>query len=232
MKRYKHLFFDLDRTLWDFEQNALDTLEGIYTKNELKGKGVSCFNDFFEVYRKHNTILWKLYREEKIKKEHLKNQRFYLTLKEFGVDDPILANEIGDDYITISPTKTKLFPNAIEILEYLYPKYQMHIITNGFKEVQLKKLVNSKLYKYFDKIITSEEAGCKKPDRRIFEYSMNATKAENTDSLMIGDDFEIDILGAASVNMDQAFFNPNNEEIDFRPTFEVKDLIQLKEILS
>lgn len=231
MKKYKHLFFDLDRTLWDFEKNANEAYREIYEKYKLKELGVSGFEDFTKSYLKHNEVLWDLYRDGKIEKEYLRSRRFEVTLLDFGIDNPGLAEKIGMDYVTISPQKTNLFPNAIEILEYLRPLYQMHIITNGFEEVQFTKLKNSRLDHFFKHVITSEAAGCKKPDPRIFVYALEQTGAKANESLMIGDDYEVDIRSAAEAGMDSVYFNPARLQHNGKLKHEIFDLIDLKKIL-
>ena len=136
MKKYKHLFIDLDRTIWDFEKNAAETFQDIYNKYELKKRGVESLESFTQTYKKHNDLLWSYYRKGEIRKEVLSVLRFQLTLEDFGIDDLLLATQIGDDYISISPQKTNLFPYAHESLAYLKNKYTLHLITNGFEEVQ------------------------------------------------------------------------------------------------
>ena len=230
-KKYQHIFFDLDRTLWDFETSALQAFDVIFDKYELSKLGVKSGKDFHEAYTIHNNRLWELYRNGEIKKEYLKAQRFHLTLLEFQVDDRDLAEKIGEDYTSISPRLVNLFPNAIEVLEYLSKDYDLHIITNGFKEVQTVKLASSGMDKFFNKVVTSEEAGVKKPDIKIFKYALEKAGANSGNSIMIGDDYEVDIVGAQNVGLDQAYFNPNGLESRNNCTFEISDLIELKEKL-
>jgi len=229
--KYKHIFFDLDRTLWDFETSALQAFDLIFEKYELEKRGVKSAHHFHEVYTVHNNILWDMYRVGDITKEELRGKRFFLTLKEYNINDKELAENIGLDYTIISPKLVNLFPNAIEILDYLFPKYKLHLITNGFSEVQEVKLKSSGMDKYFDKVITSEDAGVKKPDSRIFNFAMDQTNAEFINSIMIGDDYEVDIIGAQDVGMDQVYFNPQNTFMSNGSTYEIEDLIQLKEFL-
>lgn len=228
--KYKHIFFDLDRTLWDFETSANQAFEIIFDEYDLGNRGVESVNHFHNTYSIHNERLWDLYRVGKIAKEELRGKRFHLTLLDYGIDDNEMAENIGLDYTTISPTLVNLFPNAIEILDYLYPKYQLHIITNGFSEVQDVKLKTSGMDKYFDKVITSEEAGFKKPDTKIFSFALIKTNAEIGESVMIGDDYEVDIMGARNFGMDQVFFNPSKLNNQNGCSFEVSNLIDLKEI--
>jgi putative hydrolase of the HAD superfamily len=229
--KYKHIFFDLDRTLWDFEASAMQAFELIFDKYELGTRGVKDSLDFHEKYTDHNERLWDLYRVGKITKEDLRGKRFYLTLQEYNIVDKDLAENIGLDYTIISPSLVNLFPNAIEILDYLHPLYELHIITNGFSEVQDIKLQSSGMDKFFKQVITSEEAGVKKPDSKIFEYALKKSGASLGESIMIGDDYPVDIVGAQQMGMDQVYFNPQRINNSNGSTFEVADLIELKEIL-
>lgn len=229
--KYKHLFFDLDRTLWDFETNATETFTEIHNKYTLAQKGITTLDDFMEVYEKINLKLWDDYRKGQIKKEVLNVKRFALTLDNFGIDDESLSKNIARDYIELSPTKRNLFPFTIPILEYLFTKYQMHIITNGFEEVQHKKLSNSNLSKYFTHVITSEDAGYKKPDINIFKYAYKITGALPEESLMIGDDEEVDIEGARIAGMDQVLVDYKGEVLNSLATYHITSLAELYEIL-
>ena len=169
--KFKHIFFDLDNTLWDFEKNSNITLTYLVGKFDLISKGIDNATSFIQKYRVHNDRLWSLYREDKISKNELRTERFRLTLQEYKIDNQELADNIGLAYIQQSPLKTILFPFAIEVLEYLYQNYTLHIITNGFEEVQHIKINSSGLKSYFNNIITSEQVGVKKPDARIFRYA-------------------------------------------------------------
>lgn len=232
MKKYKHLFFDLDRTLWDFEANALETFQDLYKKYQLKEQGISSFDGFYTLYKAHNHRLWDEYRAGKISKETLSVSRFELTLKDFGIHSKETAIAMAADYLRISPTKTRLFPQALETLEQLKRRFKIHIITNGFNEVQFIKLKNSGIGKFIETTITSEDAGCKKPDPAIFRYSLEKAHAIQADSLMIGDDLEVDIKGAKSAGIDQVFVNFGHQPHDLKPTYEISELQQLTEILS
>ena len=229
--KYKHIFFDLDRTLWDFDTSARIAFGELFEKYKLNQKGVQSVDVLQNTYNLHNDRLWALYREGKIKKEILRGKRFLLTLKDFGIDDVILSEKIGQDYIAISPLRVALFPHAEEILQYLSPKYQLNLITNGFSEVQAIKLISSGLGKYFKVVVTSEEAGYKKPDERIFNYAFEKSGAKPGESIMIGDDFEVDVKGALAVGMDQVFFDPNKVFSQNGSTFYINDLKELEGIL-
>jgi len=223
----KHIFFDLDHTLWDFETNSSKTFSFILKKNELEIN----FNDFIEVYKPINHKYWKLFREDKVSKEDLR----YFRLKEafdainYKASDEII-HTLSEEYITFLSQHNTLFNNAIEVLEYLKEKYIMHIITNGFEEVQFKKLKNSNLLPFFDKIITSEKVGVKKPNPKIFQYAMDISGASSNESIMIGDNFEADILGAINVGM-QAIFCEFNGEVATQEVPTVYNLMELKNFL-
>lgn len=230
MKTYKHLFFDLDRTLWDFDKNADETFKIIYSKYGLQDRGVSSLGAFREVYEKHNNLLWSFYRKGEIKKVILNVRRFEMSLNNFGIQDTTLACNIADEYTSMDPNRIYLFPNTIETLKYLFPKYKLHLITNGFEEVQYPKIALSGMKEFFDQVITSEEAGCKKPEKDIFYFAFEKTGATPEESIMIGDDLEVDILGARSVGMDQVYVNYHHREHDEEVTMEVNDLISLTRI--
>ncbi|TVR76403.1 MAG: noncanonical pyrimidine nucleotidase, YjjG family [Chitinophagaceae bacterium] len=231
LKTYKHIFFDLDHTLWDFEKNSKETLEEMYADFHLNTWGIKSFDDFYTNYKNINLEYWRLYRENKIQKHDLRFGRFYKTLKAFGVEEESLTNKLADRYVESCPRKQHLFPFALEILNYLKGKYKLHVITNGFKESQYTKLTSSGIRDYFEHIITSEDVQSKKPDRRIFEYSMQRCAAINSDCIMIGDNLIADILGAKSVLIDQVYFNPFKTAHKEQITFEVGCLSEIKRFL-
>lgn len=230
MKKYKHLFFDIDRTLWDYESNAKEALKDMHRKNHLEGFEIP-LSDFFNVFNVYNESLWIEYGLGTIKKEYLRDQRFVLTLAKFGVVNQELATKLSEDYIKISPDKTNLFPEVVETLEYLKTKYHLHIITNGFNEVQFRKLRNCGIEHYFKKIVTSDNARSQKPHREIFQYALSSVNARKSESLMIGDDWELDILGAKQYGLDQVYFNPQRKELKGQATFTINNMGELREIL-
>lgn len=223
----KHIFFDLDHTLWDFETNSNKTFEFIFERN---GVDVD-FESFKKVYQPINHRYWKLFREEKVSKSDLRYGRLKEAFDELDYrasDD--LIHVLSVDYITYLANNNDLFENAIPVLDYLKERYRMHIITNGFEEVQHRKLNNSKLMPYFDQIITSEKVGVKKPNPKIFEYAMEISGARAHESIMIGDNFEADILGAMNVGM-QVVFCKFNGEVATQKVPMVDNLIELKQLL-
>jgi putative hydrolase of the HAD superfamily len=230
MLKYKHLLVDLDKTLWDFDSNSLITLQEIFERY-LKGKGMDSFDCFLTYYKAYNHTLWQQYRHGKIDKNYLSDERFHGTLRNFGIDDLSLAKKISQEYIQISPTKTKLYPNALEVVAELSRKYKLHILTNGFSEVQFVKVKNAGLEPYFTSIITSEMAGFQKPKPEIFEYALQKASAKKEETLMIGDDLEADILGAKNVGIDQIYVNFEKKIHAENPSHEVSRLIEILNIL-
>ena len=230
-KHYTHILLDLDRTLWDFDTNALEALTEILENLDLLNKSIPTIEAFVDEYIDINEYYWELYRQKKITKEHLRVIRFEKALGKFGIEDKSISRKMGDAYIEISPRKINLIPNTIEILDYLSDKYHLHIITNGFEEVQFIKMRHSDLEKYFKTITTSEAAGVKKPHPNIFKHALQLANAHPNECIMIGDDLHIDVKGAKDLDIHQVYFNPTGKDHDENPTHEIKDLIELKEIL-
>lgn len=229
---YTHLFFDLDHTLWDFETNSSLTLEELYVEFGLQELTQNTFDQFHGAYKVVNERLWDQYRRGQVDKLTLRSSRFTNTLKQFGVDNRDLGLVLEDEYINRSPRKTALFDGTLEVLQQLSGSYHMHIITNGFSEVQDLKLVGSGLDPYFTHRITSEGVGVNKPDPRIFLHALRKAGAKRKESLMIGDNLEVDIAGARRVGMDQVYFNPLNEPHEQNPTYEIKSMRELPHLLG
>ncbi|MEJ6754003.1 MAG: YjjG family noncanonical pyrimidine nucleotidase [Flavobacteriales bacterium] len=226
----KHLFFDLDRTLWDFETNSFNELVNLYHCHNLHQKGISLSEEFVKVYKKINEKCWERYRENTLSKENLRFERFKQTLEYFGIYDLELSIKIGDDYVKNSPYRTILIPNAIELLSELQPNYKLHIITNGFQEVQHVKINQSGMAKFFTIVVTSEMAGAKKPNPLIFNYALEKAGANLENSVMIGDDLNTDIKGAVNVGMKSIYFNPNKRTNNSIAWKEVVTLMEIKDI--
>jgi putative hydrolase of the HAD superfamily len=231
MKLYRHIFFDLDHTLWDFETNSRQALMQIFESHELPAKGIDSFEKFHEKYMPINDRYWARYHNGLVNKESVRVGRFYDTLVECGLDDETLARNMAGDYIEISPRMKALFPGAVEILNYLHQKYTLHLITNGFAEVQWIKVEHSGLKPFFEHIIISEEVGTQKPDKAIFEIAMQRANTNNLECIMIGDNYNTDIVGAKNAGIDQVFFNPGKNRKRQPVTYEITELAQLKGIL-
>ena len=231
MKNYRHIFFDLDRTLWDFDAAAEVAFEMIYDKYDLKAKGIPSAHEFHEVYHPINAKMWELYREDKITKDFLCRERFIQPLAVYDIHDVALADDLGKDYEYFSPRIIRLIPGTMDLLDYLKPKYHLHLITNGFQEIQHTKLGGSGLEPYFDTLTVSEEVGVKKPNPEIFHFALRKANATAEESIMIGDEMAVDIDGARAAGIDQIFFNATGSTYKGSVTFEVKSLLEIMKIL-
>ncbi len=230
--KYRHIFFDLDHTLWDFEANSKATLQQLYAEFDLQNKGISTFEDFHKTYSVHNDKMWSNFRKGHIDRETLRWKRMWLTLVDFKIANEPLALDMSKRYLELLPAQSELFPYAAEILEYCKNKgYRLHLITNGFEETQKLKMHHCGIGHYFEEVITSEKAMSLKPHKEIFEYAFNITGADAATSIMIGDALDIDILGARNAGMDQVFFNPLKATHKDSPTFEISCLSELKAII-
>lgn len=229
---YKHIFIDLDDTLWDFHANAKESLHEVFDNKKLSEYFVD-FEHFFKIYAKRNLELWELYGKGEISKDFLMIERFRHPLAKMGVNNDDLAEQIGIQFLDILPTKTILIPFAEELLEYLLPKYSLTIISNGFIEVQYKKLRSANLEHYFTHVVLSEAAKALKPDKRIFEYALKLNGAKPTEALMIGDSYAADIVGAQNAGIDQIFLHPTSDKTEkMKPcTYLVKGLEEVMGIV-
>jgi len=232
MPSYKHIFFDLDHTLWDFDTNAKASLTDIYGEFSLAEKVTSDFDAFYQKYLHHNKILWERYQNGFITAEELKWRRMWRTMMEFKVGDEVLAKNISARFLEILPVKDGMFPHAYEILEYLKNKdYQIHLITNGFEKTQWSKIRNSKIDHFFTHVITSEASNSMKPEKEIFDFAMNQSGALLHESIMIGDNLDADIQGAMNAGMDNVFVNHIDATTNKKPTYTVTHLKELESIL-
>lgn len=231
MKKYRDIFFDLDRTLWDFDANSRKALEIIYTEELSDMSGIAGFNRFHERYTACNDELWAQYRRGHIQKEELRYRRFDLALRSFGITDLTLAVRMSDAYVELSPRLTELTDGAMDILDYLSGSYKLHIITNGFPEVQHIKLKNSGLKPKFDRVLISEEVGASKPSPEIFRQALVQARTSAEKSIMIGDDLHTDVLGAQRSGIDGVFYNPEELSHAESPAYEILHLKQLKDLL-
>jgi putative hydrolase of the HAD superfamily len=209
---YKHLFFDLDHTIWDFDKNAEETLHELYHTYQLRDLGLHSPDRFIEVYTQNNHQLWADYHAGKITKQKLRETRFSKTFLDLGLSPELIPERFEDDYVTICPSKTNLFPKAHETLCYLKERYSLHLISNGFKESTEQKVNNNGLDIYFENVVISEVVGFNKPDRAIFNHALTLANAGIAESIMIGDSIEADIRGAQDYGMKAIYFNPERKE--------------------
>jgi len=227
---YKHIFFDLDHTLWDFEKNCAETLLELYDRHSLHKHRFDA-EQFVNAYQDINRVLWKDLHAGKLDKYYIRQWRFILTFKQLGLHEEDVPANLEEQFLQLCPAKSNVVPHAHEVLEYLKGKYTLHVITNGFYDIQQIKLSAARLGGYFNEIINSESCGHMKPDRRIFEFSLNKAKAKPEECIMIGDDLDADVIGARNAGIDQVFFNPKHEPHAERVSYEISSLRELLEIL-
>ncbi|XLS30185.1 YjjG family noncanonical pyrimidine nucleotidase [Flavobacteriaceae bacterium M23B6Z8] len=221
------VFFDLDHTLWDFERNSALTFKTIFQEQNVN----TSLEKFLEVYVPLNFKYWKLYREEKISKSQLRYSRLrdsFDALNHKVKDD--LIHTLSQRYVEVLPEQNYLFQNTLQLLNYLNDRYRLHIITNGFEEIQEKKLKNAAIRSFFNHVINSEMVGVKKPNPLIFEFALNRANTSAPKSVMIGDSLEADILGAKNVGMQTIHFNSTNDPVHEHGII-VNDLIEIKNYL-
>lgn len=225
--KIEHIFFDLDHTLWDFEMNSAKAFHHIFYLNKIDVD----MGNFLSLYAPINKKYWKLYREEKVSKPVLRYNRLRETFDglDYKISDDQI-NHLAKIYIDNLPNYNNLFEGAKEVLEYLLLKYKLHIITNGFEEVQVEKLKKSEILHYFDRVITSESVGVKKPNPLIFNHAMALTNTTPEKSMMIGDNYEADILGAQQIGMRTIYFNTTNEGTN-NNTISISKLLEIKNYL-
>ncbi|MDR1402959.1 MAG: YjjG family noncanonical pyrimidine nucleotidase [Tannerellaceae bacterium] len=229
--KYKNLFIDLDDTLWDTYHNNKECLKEIYADYGFN-RYFDSFEAFYDYYMPNNLHLWKQYRNNEIDRQTLTTERFRYVLLAKGIDDKESAIRLNHDFLERTTTKTRLITGAIDLLEYLRPSYKMYILSNGFREVQFRKLSHSGLAPYFRRMILSEDANIQKPHRKIFDFALINTNSRRSETLMIGDSWEADVAGAHNAMIDQLWLNPEGLPAKgFAPTYTVRSLAEIKDIL-
>lgn len=232
MNPYKHLFFDLDHTLWDFEKNAHDCLLEIYGHFNLAAFGVEDVAIFCEKFSEANYYYWALLEQKVITADELRRRRFKTAFAKLDIEiEEAFGLEMNDFFLKSLPNKKALIEGAIDVLNHLKPNYQLHILSNGYEGLQIQKMKSSAIHHYFEEIITVDKAKALKPDKAIFEYALKCTNASVSNSLMIGDNYEADIRGAINAQFHTVFYNPDKQETVEKPTFDIATLAELKTFL-
>lgn len=231
MKKYTHLFFDLDHTLWDYDRNVLESLSELFVQHNLTDAGIPDVDAFVKSFYAVNFKLWALYDVGKISKESLRETRFKLIFEHAGANPNWVFRDLEEDFMYRTSSKPHVLPYTKEILAFLRPRYGLHIISNGFNESQFKKMEASGLTPFFDLVVTSETTGHKKPDPRIFQYAMEQLRTVHTDCIMIGDNPNSDILGAIRAQIDNVYFDPHFKGIEHTPTYTIRHLKELESFL-
>lgn len=234
MKRYDVLFIDLDNTLYDFSGNSRVAYGAVYNLLDYN-RWFDSFEHFYKIYEEHNLKLWALYAEGKITKERLNAERYAHPLRVMNVPDAdAVGKRFWDEAMKRLPLGSRLMPFAREILEYLQPRYKMYILSNGFAELQTRKMQSADIFRYFDGVILSEDIGVNKPNPAIFEHALCTAGVTSDRALMIGDNYEVDIEGAHRIGLDQVFYNIERIALhhgQFIPTYTIESLLELKQFL-
>ena len=232
MKNIRHIFFDLDNTLWDHRKNAKLTLEKLFEKYQIQEKFQIKFKDFHTKYDKINEHLWELIRDEKIDKEYLRKHRFYDTFLHFGIDDFELAQVFEHQFLDEIIAYNELIDGALDVLEYLKTKeYQIHIISNGFHEVTHRKIDGSGIRQYVETVTSADEVKVRKPNPKIFEFALNKANAERKESVLIGDDWIADVKGAQNFGMKAVFFDVLKDNRTEEGLTSIQDLNEIRTFL-
>lgn len=227
MKKYKCVFFDLDHTLWDYETNSEEALYELFREYGFK----SSFKEFYQSFVKINTEIWDAYDRGLVGRDVIRNERFDRIFKSVGINDYALSLQFSEDYVRESPKKAHLVAHAKNVLDYLRPRYPLYIITNGFEEIQSTKLASSGITDYFKGVVTSARAGCKKPEKEIFEFALRENGFGCSETIMIGDNLLTDIAGARNASVDTVYYNPYKLPHKESVTFEIQSLKELTTIL-
>lgn len=229
-KEYKAIFFDLDHTLWDFDSNSRNTLTHLF-ESHIQPRSSAKLDRFLRIFKKVNDDLWDAYNKGAIDKDVIRERRFSEIFRWLEIDNEDLAKLVSTEYLFKCPRQPSLINNAIEVLEYLSPKYPLHILTNGFGDVQSIKMQCSGITSYFQSVITSESAGHKKPAEEFFNHALQSTQNAAHEAIMIGDNLKTDIAGAINASIDTVYFNPGKNGRPHRATYSISDLMELTNIL-
>lgn len=236
VKHYQVLFIDLDNTLYDFTGNSREAYRAVYSLLDYD-RWFDSFEHYYSIYEEYNLQLWALYAEGKITKDKLNAERYAHPLRVMGVHDAeFVGARFWDEAMKRLPLGSRLMPHAREVLEYLRPRYRMYILSNGFTELQSRKMHSAGIEGYFDGVILSEDIGVNKPNPEIFYHALQVAGVGASEALMIGDNLEVDIAGASRVGIDQVYYDiaasgGNAVSLQPSPTYVVTSLLDLKGIL-
>jgi YjjG family noncanonical pyrimidine nucleotidase len=230
MKSYRCILFDLDDTLWDHDANACETLGELFSRFRLAEYDVS-LNFLIETFRRVNRDLWDRYDRGLIGQDVIRNERFARVFYECGIDDNSRVPEFSVTYLQELPQKKNLLPQAREVLEYLHTRYAMTIVTNGFEEVQSKKIESAGINHFFRYVVTSQRAGSKKPSAEIFQFALQHSGHSASEAVMIGDNLLTDMAGAMAAGVDTIYYNPKGTTHQARVVHEIKGLGELLTLL-
>jgi YjjG family noncanonical pyrimidine nucleotidase len=230
--KYKHLLFDLDHTLWDFERNSSDSLREIFERYDLPGLGVVSCEEFITTFSRVNLAMWKLFDQGTQPHSYIREHRFRIVFEELSVEVPACCTQLGATYLELLPQKKHLLDGALEVLDFAASRgLGLHVVTNGFDQIQTTKMESAGILHYFDQVVTNDRAQAKKPDPRIFAFTLENAGARPHECLMIGDNWEADILGAKRFGLDTVYYNPDGLTFAEVPTHDIRHLSELQYLL-
>ena len=230
MKQYKHIFFDLDHTLWDYDKNTNETICDLYAMYQLEKFNLFSPEEFIKAFFEVNNELWRKFNFGQIEQAAMRRSRFNLIFNKLGLHNGDVPLGIEDKFLQTCPTKPHLLPHALAALDYLHKKYTLHIITNGFDDVQFTKLKSAGIDRHFREVITSDNSGYRKPDREIFEHAMKKAGASRSDAIFVGDNPDTDVAGAINAEMDFVYYNPARLPHGLKVLYEIDSLDRLPEM--
>lgn len=231
MEKIKHIFFDLDHTLWDFDKNSTETLFFLFDQHNFNQLHGIQKEEFVFQYHKVNRELWELFNHNIIDKHELRELRLQQTFINLGIDIAAIPITFNEEYIKICPKKGNLFPHTIAMLTYLSSKYNIHILSNGFEEIQAIKIKTSGIAHFFKTVFTADTIGFKKPHLNFYNHVINELNIHSNECIMIGDTLDADVLGAMNAGIKAVYFNPEKNKHSTKLDFEINSLIQLKDFL-
>lgn len=227
MKNYKHLIFDLDNTLLDFNDTEEQALKSVF-----KEFNVPETIESFDTYKTINKGLWSSLEKGMISREDIFNNRFALFFNEYSLKvDGVKAEQLYRNFLNEG---CKTIKNADLLLSKLKKKdYRIYAGTNGMGITQRKRLLDSQLLPYFDELFISEEIGYEKPDAQFFDTIFDSLQITDKDScLMIGDSLSSDILGAQNARIDSVLYTPEENLVSSTATYTVNDLMRIYSLLE
>ena len=230
-KTYRHIIFDLDHTLWDFKKNAYETLGELYHYYRLADTQPFSVDQFCEAFDEVTHGLWQQYNEGRIDQQRMRAERFAMIFARVGADTNQVPPDMADRYLRTCPTKPHLMPHALATLDYLRPRYQLHILTNGFAKIQAIKMASAHITNYFTEVVSSDTMGHRKPHQPVFEYTLQRIGTQPGECLMVGDNLIADVGGARNACIDQVYYNPGEVTHQEEVTYEISCLRELQHIL-
>lgn len=231
MNPRRHIFFDLDHTLWDFERNALECISELIDEYKHHFDNECDPDSFFNIYSKINRELWDAYERKEIEMEAVRKGRWERAFSAVNIGPGKWMQEFGNAYVERCPTKPHLMDGTHELLSALSVEFDLGIISNGLSSNQFTKLNNAGIDRFFKDVVTVDMVGHPKPDKRMFDFALQRCNAEARHSMYIGDTYESDVRGSLQAGLSAIYFNPHDQPNPLGVT-EVKHLGEIPHVLD